>query len=185
MSVNKINPHTLPHGVKLHRKDLKTPFIPVAKPQVILEGVGMNYSSMLWGFWGAIFITLIFYFIQVLGMQSWSGPWYFMKAKWYFILPLILSFALQMGLFRAIHLQAKRAGAVLSASGGVSTTAMIACCLHNLVLVLPILGLSGVAIFFSVYQNYVFMFSLLFSLGGLVFMWRKYLHHRANCKLSV
>ncbi len=143
----------------------------------------INYSLIFWGSLGAIFITLIFYFIQALGMQSWSGPWYFMKAKWYFILPLILSFAIQMGLFRAIHQQAKRAGAVLTASGGVSTTAMIACCLHNLVLVLPILGLSGLAVFFSTYQNYVFMFSLLFSLGGLIFMWRKYWHHRVSCQL--
>jgi len=143
----------------------------------------INYSPWLWGFLGAIFITLVFYLIQVLGMQSWSGPWYFMKSKWYFVLPLILSFAIQMGLFRAIHLQAKRAGAVLVASGGVSTTAMIACCLHNLVLVLPILGLSGVVVFLSVYQNYVFIFSILFSLGGLIFIWLKYRQHRDKCNL--
>lgn len=141
-------------------------------------------SPVIWSSLGAIFITLIFYFVQVLGMQSWSGPLYFIRAKWYFILPLVLAFAIQVGLFRAIHLQAKRAGSVVAASGGVSTTSMIACCLHNLAVALPFLGLSGAAVFFSVYQNYVFTFSLLFSLGGLIFMWQKYQKHRFHCQLN-
>lgn len=143
-----------------------------------------NFSPIIWGTWGAIAISLIFYLVQALGMQSWSAPIYFMTSKWYFVLPLILGFAIQMGLFRAIHLKAKQGGGTVAASGGVSTTAMIACCMHNFVTLLPILGLSGLAVFFSTYQNYVFLFSILFVLGGVVYMWHKYQKLHVCCEVN-
>src|SRR5680860_1590317 len=128
------------------------------------------FSPIIWGIWGAIAISLVFYLVQALGMQSWSAPIYFMTSKWYFVLPLVLGFAIQMGLFRAIHLKAKHGGAAVAASGGVSTTAMIACCMHNFVTLLPILGLSGLAVFFSTYQNYVFIVSIIFVVFGVIYM---------------
>ena len=147
--------------------------------------IKINYSPVIWGFLGAISITLVFYSVQVLGMQSWSGPLYFMKAKWYFISPLILTFSIQLGLFRAMYQQARRAGGVVAASGGVSTTTMIACCLHNLAVVLPFLGLTGAAVFFAAYQNYIFIFSTIFSIGGVIFMWYKYRQHQFQCQLNI
>lgn len=140
-----------------------------------------SYSILLWGASGAIGIAIIFYLVQALGMQSWTAPLYFMTSKWYFVLPLILGFAIQMGFFRAIHLKVKQGGGAIAASGGVSTTAMIACCMHNFVSLLPIIGLTAVATFFSVYQDYVFGFSILFVLGGIFYMWRKYAKLHACC----
>jgi hypothetical protein len=37
-----INPHTFPRDIKPRGKDLKPPFLPAARPQGILEGVGIN-----------------------------------------------------------------------------------------------------------------------------------------------
>lgn len=140
-----------------------------------MENETKNYSPIVWGIFGGLFIGLLFYLLQAWGMQSWSGPLYQFRYRWYFILPLILGFAIQAGLFRAIHLKARHGGGgVLTASGGVSTTAVIGCCLHNLVVLLPILGLSGAAIFFTTYQSYIFLISIAFVLGGVVYMWRKY-----------
>ena len=146
--------------------------------------VKINYSPVRWGFLGAISIALTFYLVQVLGMQSWLAPVYFMKVKWYFVLPLILAFGIQLGLFRVMYQQAQRAGGVVAATGGVSITTMIACCLHNLVVALPFLGLTGVAVFFSAYLDYIFTFSILFALGGIIFMWQKYQKHRLHCRLN-
>ena len=140
-----------------------------------MEDETKNYSPIVWGILGGLAISVLFYLLQALGMQSWQGPLYQFRYRWYFILPLILGFAIQAGLFRALHLKARRGGGgVLTASGGVSTTAMIGCCLHNLVVLLPILGLSGAAVFFSVYQSYIFLVSSIFVLGGVVYMGRKY-----------
>ena len=149
-----------------------------------MSGLKINHSPIIWSIGGAVFIALAFYLVQVLGMQSWSGPLYFMKAKWYFILPLIITFSLQLGLFKALQLQAQKAGQVVVATGSVSTTTMAACCLHNLVIVFPFLGLSGLAVFFSIYQNYVFMFSILLALTGVAFMWKKYYYHKIHCHLK-
>lgn len=152
--------------------------------QTLIPITKKNFSPLIWGGFGAIGISVVFYLVQALGIQSWSAPLYFMVGKWYFVLPLILGFAVQMGLFRAIHLKAKQGGGAVAASGGVSTTAMIACCMHNFVTLLPILGLTGVAVFFSTYQNYVFAFSILFVIGGVADMWRKYKKFYACCEIN-
>lgn len=141
-----------------------------------------NYSILLWGVFGSIGITIVFYLVQVLGMQSWTGPFYFMSIKWYFVLPLVVGFGIQMALFRAIHLKAKQGGGAVIASGGISTTAMIACCMHNLIPLLPIIGLAAISTFFSVYQDYVFGFSILFVIGGILYMWYKYNKLHACCE---
>ncbi len=139
------------------------------------EKRGVKKSIIIWAALGALGISLIFYLVQVLGMQSFTAPFYFMAGKWYFVLPLVLGFGVQAGLFRAIRLKAKQGGAAVAAAGGVSTGSMAACCLHNFVGALPILGLSGLVTFFSVYQNYVFGFSILFVVGGIMYMWGKYM----------
>ena len=135
-----------------------------------------SYSPFVWGLGGAISIAVIFYLVQAWGMQSWSGPWYQFQYKWYFVLPLIIGFGIQAGLFRAIHLKARRGGGgTMAASGGVSTLAMAGCCLHNFTALLPILGISGLAIFVSTYQSYIFLVSIAFVVGGVIYMARKYL----------
>ncbi|MDP4007586.1 MAG: hypothetical protein Q8P68_00155 [Candidatus Peregrinibacteria bacterium] len=139
-------------------------------------------SSILWGIAGSIGIAIIFYLLQVLGMQDWMAPIDFSIDKWYFIAPLVIGFGIQMGLFRAIHLKSGKGKGVIAASGGVSSGAMLACCMHNLVLFLPILGLSGAAVFFATYQNYVFGISILFVLGGIAYMWKQYKKLHSCCE---
>jgi len=147
----------------------------------------MNKKPIIHGLVGAIAIAGIFYLVQAIGMQSFSGPFYFFKAKWYFITPLIVSFALQVGLWKAIKQIAQQhagAGAVAT-SGGVSTGAMLACCMHNFATLLPVLGLSGAAVFFSAYQSQVFLISIAISIGGLIYMTLKYLKIKHKCHVEL
>lgn len=132
-------------------------------------------SPVWWAILGAMGISLVFYLVQALGMLSWTEPISFSQERWYFLLPLVIGFGTQMGLYRAIHLKVRPMGtATVAASGGVSTGAMLACCMHNLAALLPVLGISGLAVFFSTYQNYIFLGSILVMLGGVMYMWRKY-----------
>ncbi len=133
-----------------------------------------RHQPFLWGILGSLGIGLLFYVAQALGMQSWSAPVAFTLNKWYFVAPLVVGFGLQMGLFRAIHLKVNGGVGVMATSGGVSATSMVACCMHNLTALFPILGLSGVAIFFATYQNYVFGISLLFVTAGVLYMFNRY-----------
>ncbi|MBI4427285.1 MAG: hypothetical protein HY569_02285 [Candidatus Magasanikbacteria bacterium] len=151
----------------------------------------MNRSAYIWGLLGAGGIILVFYSVQALGMQSLSGPYYFFQKNWYFISPLIILFAIQVGLWQRMREVVKissspafvslRRGKPVAASGGVSTSAMIACCMHNFVGVMSIAGISGLAVFFAAYQNYIFLISILFSFGGLVYMVYKYKKIKAHC----
>ena len=62
----------------------------------------------------------------------------------------------------------------MTASGGVSSGTMLACCLHNLVPLFPVLGASGLAAFFTSYQTEVFVFSIGVTALGVGFMIKKY-----------
>lgn len=141
----------------------------------------MKRKGAIWGVLGGTGIVLVFYSVQALGMQSFFGPYYFFQKNWYFISPLIILFAVQVGLWKKMQEIVKISRAPITASGGVSTGAMIACCMHNFVGILPIVGISGLAVFFSAYQNYVFVISILFSGGGLVYMIYKYDRIKEHC----
>lgn len=146
----------------------------------INEGMPENkitlISAWIWGFVGAIGIMIVFYLIQLIGMQDVKAPIDFMLDQWFLVFPLILGFGIQMGMFRAIHLVEKHGGAgAMVASGGISSSTMFACCLHNLVPLFPILGVSGLVVFFAAYQTQVFIFSIVVTYLGVIYMVRKYM----------
>ncbi|MEK9130790.1 MAG: hypothetical protein AAB429_01610 [Patescibacteria group bacterium] len=132
-------------------------------------------TCLAWGLAGAVVISVVFYLVQALGMQDWAAPIAFSTRRWYLVAPLILGFGVQAGLFRAIHIRARHGGGGLMAgSGGVSGGTMLACCMHNLVALLPILGVSGLAAFLAAYQTQMFLFSIGVMLIGVGLMVRKY-----------
>jgi hypothetical protein len=59
---------------------------------------------------------------------------------------------------------------MLGTSGGTSTTAMVACCLHHVTNVLPVLGLSAATAFLSRYQRPFMLVGLAMNIGGILFM---------------
>ncbi len=131
-------------------------------------------NALTWGLVGSAGIAIAFYLVQVIGMRSWTTPFNFMTDKWYFVIPLVTGFGVQAGLFRAIRDKAKKGSPALIASGGVSTTSMSACCMLNLVPIIPVLGVTGIAAFFSEYQSHVFLASILFMVIGVIYMLRTY-----------
>lgn len=91
---------------------------------------------------------------------------------WYYILILSLGFGLQVGLYSYSRqeLKNKNLGAEktsLMASGGLSGGSMVACCLHHLTDVLPILGISALSIFLIKYQVAFFLIGIASNLIGL------------------
>ncbi len=73
---------------------------------------------------------------------------------WYFLIPIATGFGIQVGLYSHIrNLMTEKIGVTgVAATGGVSSGSMIACCMHHAADVLPLIGLSAVAIFFTKYQ---------------------------------
>ena len=123
---------------------------------------------------GTAALGLILYAIQALGMQSFRGPIDFFLERWYFELPLVLGFGVQIGLFVAIRRHARVSLAVPAAPGGSSTATMVACCLHNFVPLITLLGIGGFATSLAYYQDYLFVASLVAMLVGTGVLWKHY-----------
>jgi hypothetical protein len=59
---------------------------------------------------------------------------------------------------------------MMGASGSTSATAMLACCLHHVTDVLPILGLSAAATFLTRYQRPFMLLGLGMNVIGIIVM---------------
>jgi P-type Cu+ transporter len=91
---------------------------------------------------------------------------------WPFVLALTIGFGVQVGLF--IYLVsvsgAAGSGKVVATTGVTSTVAMVSCCTHYLVNLLPVLGATGLVGFFGQYQAELFWFGIASNLAGVVYL---------------
>ncbi len=96
---------------------------------------------------------------------------------WYFIVALSLGFGIQIGLYSYLKSVITRAGAglagVVAVSGTTSTLAMVSCCAHYLVNILPIIAVSGVVSLVGQYQIELFWVGLAFNIAGIIYIGRK------------
>lgn len=90
---------------------------------------------------------------------------------------LIFGFGIQMGLFwllrKGMHVSNQDRSDSKITSGtstAVSGMAMVACCAHHAVDVLPILGLSAAALFLTQYQEQFLIFGVISNLIGIAMM---------------
>lgn len=95
----------------------------------------------------------------------------------YFVAAIAAGFGLQAGLFvylRRLLSRRSRASATAgtAAGTGTSTAAMLACCAHHVTDALPVLGLSGVAIFLGDYRMPLMALGIAVNATGVLFMLR-------------
>ena len=94
----------------------------------------------------------------------------------YFVAAIASGFGVQAGLYAYVRLAlanataARSSGALTAAGTGTSTAAMVACCAHHVVDVLPIVGLSGAAIFLNDYRVPIMLAGLAVNAAGIVVM---------------
>lgn len=103
--------------------------------------------------------------------QGWEHATGLLAEDLGFVLPIMLGFGTQVGLFSYLRaLRATAASGGMAASTGTSTAAMLACCAHHLVDVLPIVGLSGAAIFLGAYKTQLLWLGLAMNLAGVAYL---------------
>lgn len=95
-------------------------------------------------------------------------------------------FGTQVALFvelRAVD-RHHRAGAAVTAAGtGTSAAAMLACCAHHLVDLLPIVGLSAAAMFLNAYKTPLFLVGIGMNIVGIVVIARRLQRARRACAI--
>jgi len=125
---------------------------------------------------GSVFIASFY-----IGILTWAQGWdyassQFVRDRWY-VVPIIVGFGVQAALYTVLRfrlfipvISTGPAGSMMGASGGTSATAMVACCIHHVTDVLPILGLSAAASFLTRYQRPFMLVGLAMNLIGIVIM---------------
>jgi hypothetical protein len=133
----------------------------------------LRKHALAWGFGGGTALLIVY--VSVLAFaNSLEHAIADFERLWYWMTPLVLGFAAQVGLFaywreatRGKHL-AHAHGVV--ASGGTTTVSMVACCAHHLTDVLPLIGLAGASLFLVQYQTTFLLLGLLSNVIGLVYV---------------
>ena len=125
---------------------------------------------------GSLLIAGIYF-----GILTWAQGWdsalaIFQPNRW-FVIPIWITFGIQAALYSILRFRlfvpttsTANTGAVMGTSGGTSVTAMVACCLHHVADVLPVLGLSAAATFLTRYQRPFMLIGLGMNLVGVLVM---------------
>lgn len=112
--------------------------------------------------------------LSILNSPGYAISQFSYLANW--MIPLIVGFGIQLALFFYMRGYGKlvkqgiiHKGTVV-ASAGISTGAMIACCLHHAVEILPIIGLSALAAFLGQYQTFLLSVGIASNLFGISYL---------------
>ena len=136
-----------------------------------------RYLIPFWAFiLGSSSIAAI-YFGVLIWAQGWGDAWsIFLPNRWY-VTPIWITFGIQAALFSILRFRlfiptavATQSGAVMGTGAGTSMTAMVACCIHHVTDVLPVLGLSAAATFLTRYQRPFMLLGLGMNIFGIIFM---------------
>src|SRR3990167_9028800 len=118
-------------------------------------------------------VLLGVYFAVLTFVSGWSFTLVQFGTYWYFVVSLAVGFGIQIALYqylkRLVH-EGLGMGKVVGVSGTTSTAAMISCCAHYLVNILPILGVTGLVTFVAQYQVELFWVGILSNVVGIGYM---------------
>jgi len=135
-------------------------------------------SIFIQGFIGGIAALISFYYLLLFAItDDPTHPLSQFQLYQPWMSLLIIGFGIQMGLFwmmrKGIHfnLQEKSDARMAAGTGAaVSGMAMVACCAHHVIDLLPILGLSAAALFLSEYQEQLLIFGVVANILGIAMM---------------
>ena len=114
---------------------------------------------------------LVFYLSVVSAFQGIEFALLNLRSLWYLIFPLAIGFGTQIGLFFSIKHTAQLTGTV-AGTGTISGGSMVACCSHFLLQMIPLAGVSGLAIFLVKYQAWFLIIGILSNVFGITVMLR-------------
>lgn len=139
-------------------------------PSIPVRPIAAGVAATIW---------LTSLYIGIVGIaQGLDHAVELMVGDWYFVVPIVMGFGIQVGLFVYVrfrlHLQGSiRSTKTLAGAGtGTSTVSMVACCAHHLTDVLPIIGLSGAALFLNDYRGPLMSLGILTNAVGITMMVR-------------
>ena len=132
-------------------------------------------KSVLYGILASVILLGVYFAVLTL-VSGWSFAQSQFATYWYFVVSLAVGFGVQIALYQYIKSlvhSGKGMGKVVGVSGTTSTAAMISCCAHYLVNLVPILGATGLVSFVAQYQIKLFLVGILLNIIGVAYMANK------------
>lgn len=116
-----------------------------------------------------------------LGVVTWAqGPGHALELLWddrLFVGLISTGFGTQVGLFTYLRLlqraMERQSVALAGAGTATSTASMLACCAHHVADVLPLVGLSGLAVFLVEFRTPLMLLGIATNLVGITVMLRE------------
>lgn len=134
-------------------------------------------------FGAAASLLLLLVYLAVLSLlNSTAHAFGTFLELWFFMLPLVVGFGVQIALFVYIR-NAHRHGlcpaasiaasaGVPAASGSVSTASMVACCLHHATDIAPFIGFTAAVVFVNKFQSFFLLLGIFSNALGALMMLR-------------
>ncbi len=121
---------------------------------------------------GAGIALLAFYFATLTFVNSWDYALAQFQSLGLWVTLLSAGFGVQVYLFTLIRgrVRENRARMEVAATGGISAVSMVACCLHRVTDIIPILGLSVASVFLLKYQSFFLALGLFSNLFGIAML---------------
>lgn len=136
-----------------------------------------RYLIPLIAFWLGSSLMAGVYFGILTWAQGWEDAQSIFSANLWYVIPIWIAFGIQATHYSILRFRlfvpttsTGHTGAMMGTSGGTSVTAMVACCLHHVTDVLPILGLSAAATFLTRYQRPFMLAGLGLNIIGIIAM---------------
>jgi hypothetical protein len=110
-----------------------------------------------------------------------------LAADAWFVMAITAGFGVQIALFaelRAVNRRHRAGAAVTAAATGTSTAAMLACCAHHLVELVPLLGLSAAAVFLNDFKTPLMLLGLAMNATAIVVVLRALRRARLVCAMA-
>lgn len=128
-------------------------------------GAGLAAAAILLGFYFGVLTTV----------SGWPFTVRQFGAYWPFLVALAIGFGIQVGMFFYLRraVRAAALGTVMVATGATSGAAMVSCCTHYLVNLLPVLGATGLVGFIGAYQVGLFWFGIASNVAGIAYIGRR------------
>jgi len=123
---------------------------------------------------GGALITVYFFITSMVSGWDFAVSQFFAYGN--FIVSLAVGFGVQVALYlylKDLVQSGQGMGKIVGVSGTTSTAAMISCCAHYLVNIVPVLGVTGFATLIAQYQTRIFWVGIAFNIFGIIFISRK------------
>ena len=132
---------------------------------------------------GSALALLGVYFAVLTFVSGWSFALEQFSTFWYFVVSLAVGFGIQIALYQylkgLVH-SGRGMGKVVGVSGTTSTAAMISCCVHYLVNLVPVLGVTGVVTFVAQYQVELFWVGIFSNVVGIGYMTNRIIKFKSH-----